>query len=166
MPVMREQLRSEKEVTIDVPLEAVWDYLMDISKIPEFHPRVSRVDLISGAAQKAKGVEYRCIITEGRGKGTCVEKVIDVVPDTSFVTTIASDSWGLSQLFDSYVVDTHIARVDESRTRVTIKQYFATRTLKSKLIALIAKPKLNRQTADTLRGIKQGVERDWASVPR
>jgi hypothetical protein len=166
MPVTRERLRGEQEVTIHAPLEVVWDYAMDITKIPEFHPRVDTVDLISGAAQRAEGAEYQCNVLEGRGKGSCVEKVVEIVPYQSVVTAIPSDTWGLTKLFDNYVVDTLVAAIDDSRTRVTIKHYFATRTLKAKLIALLAKPKIKRQTVHTLRGLKHAVERTWTSAPR
>jgi hypothetical protein len=46
--------RSKQEVIIDAPLEAVWSFSMDLTKIPEFHPRVFKVDFIDGkeASQK------------------------------------------------------------------------------------------------------------------
>jgi len=40
--------RSKQEVIINEPLEAVWSSSMDLTKIPEFHPRVVKVDLLSG----------------------------------------------------------------------------------------------------------------------
>ena len=164
MPVIRERLRSEQEVDIEAPLEAVWGYAMDISKIPEFHPRVDSVDLISGTDRRAEGVEYRCNIHRGRGAGSCVERVVEVAPYKSVATTIPSDTWGLSRLFKAYLVDSLLAPIDETHTRLTIRQYFATPTLKSKLVALVATPRINRQTAEMLRGLKQGVEREWTPL--
>ncbi len=40
----------EVEVVVQAPLERVWEYAMDISKIPEFHPRVDNVVLLSGSS--------------------------------------------------------------------------------------------------------------------
>jgi uncharacterized membrane protein len=40
--------RSKQEVIINAPLEAVWSFSMDLTKIPEFHLRVVKADLLSG----------------------------------------------------------------------------------------------------------------------
>ena len=45
--------RSMQGVIINAPLEAVWSYSMDLAKIPEFHPRVVKVDLLSGLSPLA-----------------------------------------------------------------------------------------------------------------
>ena len=37
---MRPPFRSKQEVIINAPLETVWAFNMDITKIPTFHPRV------------------------------------------------------------------------------------------------------------------------------
>ena len=42
--------RSKQEITISAPLEAAWAFSMDISKIASFHPRVFKVELLSGKA--------------------------------------------------------------------------------------------------------------------
>jgi len=74
---MGKNYRVKAEVIITAPLEKVWEYSMDISKIPEFHPRVDKVDFISGKTTREEGVSYQCNILEGKNKGTCIEKVID-----------------------------------------------------------------------------------------
>jgi uncharacterized membrane protein len=52
--------RSKQEVIINAPLEAVWSFSMDLTKIPEFHPRVVKVVLIDGKASREPGVSYQC----------------------------------------------------------------------------------------------------------
>ena len=47
---MKPPFRSTQAVIINAPLEAVWAFSMDITKIPEFHPRVVKVELLSGKA--------------------------------------------------------------------------------------------------------------------
>jgi hypothetical protein len=37
---MRPPFRSKQEVIVNPPLEAVWTFNMDLTKISEFHPRV------------------------------------------------------------------------------------------------------------------------------
>ena len=150
----------EASVTINARLEQVWEYAMDISHIPEFHPRVDKVELLSGTTQRAEGVEYRCNILTGpsRGRGTCIEKIGQVVPMTHFMTTIPEDSWGLSKLFLDYQVETAFEKVDDRHTKVTIRQYYAPSGLKGKLVNVIAHRRLTRQTLDTMNGMKRALE--------
>ena len=133
---------------------------MDISHIPEFHPRVDSVDFLSDTTTRAEGVEYRCNILTGpdRGRGTCVERTGQVVPMKHFVTTIPEDSWGLSRLFLEYQVETSFDKVDDEHTKMTIRQYYSPRGLKGKLVNVIAHRRLTRQTLDTMNGLKQAVE--------
>jgi uncharacterized membrane protein len=57
---MRPPFRSKQEVIVDAPLEAVWTFNMDLTKIPEFHPRVFKVDVLSGKAFREAGAPYQC----------------------------------------------------------------------------------------------------------
>jgi uncharacterized membrane protein len=45
---MKSKFQSKQEVVINAPLEKVWDYNQDLSKIADYHPQVDKVDLISG----------------------------------------------------------------------------------------------------------------------
>src|SRR5215472_17784315 len=76
--VMRPPFRSKQDVIINAPLEAVWSFSMDLTKIPEFHPRVFKVDLLAGKAFREPGVSYQCHLSGG--KHTCIEKDIEIVP--------------------------------------------------------------------------------------
>src|SRR5215469_3872990 len=60
---MRPPFRSSQAVIINAPLEAVWAFSVDITKIPEFHPRVVKVDLLSGKALREAGVSYQCYLS-------------------------------------------------------------------------------------------------------
>jgi hypothetical protein len=146
------------ELVVQAPLERVWEYAMDISKIPEFHPRVDNVVLLSGSPRRAQGVSYQCEIQHGRGRGSCVEQVTEVERLKSFRTTILEDSWGLSDLFDDYVVESCVTPVGQSATRISIHQFYSTSTLKARLVNLIARPRIRSQTRATLLAIKRAIE--------
>jgi hypothetical protein len=148
----------EVEVVVEASLERAWEYLMDISKIPEFHPRVDHVELLSGSPRRAQGVSYQCEIQHGRGRGRCVEQVTELVPLKSFRTTIPEDTWGLSDLFDDYFVDTCVTPVGQSATRISIRQFYAANSLKAKLVNRIARPRARSQTRATLLAIKRAIE--------
>jgi len=84
--------RSKQEVIINASLKVVWSFGMDLTKIPEFHPRVSRVDLVSGKRFREAGASYRCHLFGG--KHTCVETDIEIVPLQKIVTVMPEDTFG------------------------------------------------------------------------
>jgi uncharacterized protein YndB with AHSA1/START domain len=155
---MDRKIQSQASVIINAPRQRVWDYCMDISKIPEFHPRVSKVDFLSGKTIKEEGVSYQCNITQGENKGTCIEKIIKIVPMEKFTTAIPEESWGLVDLFENYTVDTVFESISENQTKVSILHFYDTNKLRAKLINFFAKGKVSKQTLDTLNGIKEKLE--------
>ena len=153
---MRPPFRSKQEVIINSPLEAVWAFNMDLTNIPKFHPRVVKVDLISGKASRGAGVAYQCHFTGG--KHTCVEKDIEVFPMERIVTTLPEDSFGISKILDDYRVETSLQNLGNIATRVEISHYYSTKTLKARLLNLIAKRKIARDTQAMLNAMKAAIE--------
>jgi uncharacterized membrane protein len=161
-PVQRLMLppfRSKQEVVISAPLEAVWAFSMDLTKIPQFHPRVFKVDLIDGRALRAAGVSYQCHLSGG--KHTCIEKDIEIVPLEKIVTVLPQDTFGISKILSDYTVETTFQKLGDSSTKVEISHYYSTPTLKAKLLNLVAKGKIARETHATLRGAKAVIEATW-----
>lgn len=155
---MRPPFRSRQEVIIDAPLEAVWEFGMDLSKIPEFHPRVFKVDLIDGRRYHEAGVSYRCYLAGG--KHTCVEKDIEIVPLERIVTVLPEDTFGICKILSDYTVETTFQKLGDSSTKVEISHYYSTPTLKAKILNLVAKGKIARDTQATLKAIKGAIEAD------
>ena len=153
---MRPPFRSKQEVIIDAPLEAVWSFTMDLTKIPEFHPRVFKVDLIDGKAFREPGVSYQCHLSGG--KHSCIEKDIEIVPLEKIVTVLPEDTFGVSKILSDYTVETTFQRLGDASTKVEISHYYSTPTLKAKLLNLIAKGKIARETQATLNGAKAAIE--------
>ena len=67
---MKPKFQSKQEVTINASVEKVWEFNQDLTKIAEYHPRVNKVDLISGKAFRGAGVAYQCHLSDG--KNTCI----------------------------------------------------------------------------------------------
>lgn len=153
---MRPPFRSKQEVIINAPLEAVWAFGMDLTKIPEFHPRVFKVDIPDGKRFREPGMSYRCHLSGG--KHTCVEKDIELIPLEKIVTVLPEDTFGIAKILNDYTVETKFHKIDDSRTRVEISHHYSTPTLKAKLLNLIAKGKIARDTIATLRAIKTAIE--------
>jgi len=148
--------RSNQEVIINAPLEAVWSFSMDLTKIPEFHPRVVKVDLLSGKILREPDASYRCHLSGG--KHTCTEKDIEIIPLQKIVTVLPEDTFGISKILSDYRVETTFQTLGRQSTKVEISHYYSTTTLKAKLLNLIAKGKIARDTQATLNGAKAAIE--------
>jgi hypothetical protein len=153
---MRPPFRSKQEVIINSPVEAVWAFNMDLTNIPKFHPRVDQVDLLSGKASREAGVAYQCHIKGG--KHTCVEKDIEVIPMERVVTILPEDSFGISKILSDYLVETKLQSLEGIATKVEISHYYSTKTLKARLLNLIAKRKIARDTQAMLHAMKAAIE--------
>jgi hypothetical protein len=129
---------------------------MDLTKIPEFHPRVVKVDLLSGKSVREPGVSYQCHLSGG--KHTCVEKEIEIIPFQKIVTVLPEDTFGVSKILSDYTVETTFQTLGHQSTKVQISHYYSTKTLKAKLFNLIAKGKLGRETQATLNAAKAKIE--------
>jgi len=158
---MNPPFRSKQEVVINAPLETVWEFGMDITRIPAFHPRVVKVELLSGKARREPGVSYRCLLAGG--KHTCVEN-IEIIPMQKIVTVLPEDTFGISKVLPDYVLETTVHRVGQSSTKIEISHYYSTRTLKAMLLNLVARRKIARDAQATLNGIKAAIEERGAAV--
>jgi hypothetical protein len=153
---LRPPFRSKQEVIIDAPLEAVWSFSMDLTKNPEFHPRVFKVDLVDGKAFREPGVSYQCHLS-GR-KHTCIEKDIEIVPLQKIVTVLLEDTFGIRRILSDYTVETTFRMLGDASTKVEIRHYYSTTSLKAKLLNLVAKGRIARETQATLNAAKAAIE--------
>lgn len=153
---MQPPFRSKQEVTIEAPLEAVWSFSMGLTKIPEFHPRVVKVDLLSGKTLREPGTSYRCHLSGGRH--TCVEKDVEIIPLQRIVTLLPEDTFGISKILSDYRVETTFQALGHRSTKVEISHYYSTTTLKAKFLNLIAKGKIAREAQTTLNAAKAMIE--------
>ncbi len=156
---MRPKFQSKQAVIINAPIEKVWEFSQDLSKIADYHPRVNKVDLISGKQFREAGVAYQCHLTDG--KNTCIEKDIEVVPMEKIVTVFPSDTMGLTKLLPDYVVETTFKKIDDNTTQVEISHFYSSSKFKVLLLNFIIKPKIARETMDTLNASKKKIENGY-----
>ena len=159
---MRPPFRSKQEVIINAPLEMVWEFNMDITKIPSFHPRVVKVELLSGKSLREPGVSYRCYLSGGKHTG--VEKDIEIVPMQKLVTVLPEDTFGIGKVLPDYGVETTLHRFGQSSTKIENSHYYSTPTLKAKLLNLFARRKIAGDTQDILNGMKTAIEERGATI--
>jgi hypothetical protein len=159
-PKMRPKLQWKQDVIIEAPLEKVWEFNMDLTKIAEYHPRVSKVDLISGKRFREAGVSYQCHLTDGRN--TCIERDIEVVPMKKLVTALPQDTIGIAKLLPDYVVETTLSKVDGNTTKVEMSHFYSSSKFKVRLLNFFIKRKIERETHDTLNAMKKRIESETA----
>src|SRR5215831_3559152 len=140
--------QSRQEIVIHAPLQVIWEFNQDLTNIAVYHPRVKRVDLISGKRQRGKEVAYRCHLKDG--KNTCVEKDLEVVPMERIVTALPEDTMGMTKLLPDYVVESRLTPLAEHETKVEFKHYYSTKSLKTKFFNVLAKRKIARDAQNTL----------------
>ena len=124
---MAAPLQWHTQITVAASPERVWAIADDITLIPQYHPEVRHVELISGGKSRAAGVRYRCTIPEGR-KGNCIEEITEYVPGSRFVTAFPEDSWGLSKQFAEFTVETVVEPAPEG-TLIRLNAYYRPRTI-------------------------------------
>jgi uncharacterized protein YndB with AHSA1/START domain len=154
---MAAPLQWHTEVTVAAPKERVWAIAEDITLIPQYHPEVRYVELISGEKRRAAGVRYRCTIPKGR-KGNCIEEITEYVPGSRFVTSFPEDSWGLSKQFADFTVETVVEAVPEG-TYIRMNAYYRPRTLMMKLLNQFGlRHLMARRAFGVLAGVKRLAE--------
>lgn len=158
---MKPPFRSKQEVIINAPLETVWAFSMDITRIPTFHLRVVKVELLSGKALREPGVSYQCHLSGG--KHTCVEKDIEVVPmergSLRSCRRTPSESARFSQTMLWKLGSIEPELCDKGGNQ----PFLLDQTLKAKLLNLIAKRRIARETQDTLKAAKAAIETTHAA---
>jgi hypothetical protein len=153
--------QSRQEVVIHAPLQVVWEFNQDLTNIAVYHPRVERVDLISGKRRRGNGVAYRCYLKDG--KNTCVEKDLEVVPMERIVTALPEDTMGITNVLPDYLVEARLTPLAEHETKVELSHYYSTKSLKTKLFNIIAKRKIARDAQNTLEAMKRTIEQHASS---
>ena len=153
---MRPKFQSKQSVIINAPIDKVWEYNQDLSKIAEYHPRVNKVDLISGKQFREVGVAYQCHLKDG--KNTCIERDIEIIPMEKIVTVFSFDTMGLTKMLPDYVVESTLTKIDDNRTKVEIAHFYSSLKFKIWLLNFIIKPKIVRETTDTLHAMKNKIE--------
>jgi hypothetical protein len=136
---------------------------MDLAKVPEYNPRVARVDSGSGDGQRAAGVRYRCHLVGGAHY--CTEEDLQIVPMERVTTRMVDDTLGLTARLKDYTVETTLTELDAQTTKVTMRHFYSTPTLVSRVLDWIARDTnwiardaIARNTEATLLMLKAQIE--------
>ena len=153
---MKPKFQSKQKIIINAPLDKVWEFNQDLTKIPEFHPRVNKVDLISDKQFREVGASYKCNLIDG--KNTCVEKDIEIIPMEKLVTEMSDDTMGLTKLLPDYIVETIFTKIDNKSTKIEMLHYYSNKKILVFLLNFLIKNKITKETMKTLNGMKKWIE--------
>jgi hypothetical protein len=154
--INRPPFQSRQEVVICAPLHKVWEFNQDLTKIAEYHPRVIKIELVSGTSRRKAGAAYKCCMKDG--KNTCIERDIEIVPMEKIVTILPEDTMGLCKIFPDYIVETLFTPLGENSTKTEFCHYYSTNSSTAKMVNLVAKPRLAKESQETLVAIKNKIE--------
>jgi len=129
---------------------------MDLAKVPEYNPRVARVESGSGDGQRAAGMSYRCHLVGGAHH--CTEEDVEIVPMERVITRMVDDTLGLTARLREYTVETALTEVDAQTTKVTMRHWYSTPTLISRVVDWFARDAIARNTEATLLMLKAQIE--------
>ncbi|MEP7322123.1 MAG: hypothetical protein ABI761_09390 [Saprospiraceae bacterium] len=76
------------------------------------------------------------------------------------VTVFISDTMGLAKLLPDYVVESTVKKMDDDSTKVEISHFYSSSSLKIWLLNLVIKPKIARETTETLKAMKLKIEKE------
>jgi hypothetical protein len=137
----------------------VWEIAEDITLIPQYHPEVGKVDLLTGQANRSLGARYRCHILEGRRAGSCVEEVVAYEPERMLATVMVSDTWGIDKMFTDFRVESTVSRRTETSTMLKFQAFYQPVGLKNRLLnALFLRRALRRRALAVMNGVKRIAE--------
>jgi len=155
---MRGQFQWKANIQIKASSQRVWEIIDDISLIPEYHPEVKKVDLLAGQKKRAVGVKYQCPIPDGR-KGSCIEEVIEYIPNQKMSTTMGEDSWGMNRMFTDFIVDTTVLPQSENSTILLFEAYYNPVGIKNTILnVLFLRSLMRKRTMKIMEGIKRLAE--------
>ena len=71
---------------------------------------------------------------------------------------LPEDTFGIGKILSDYTVETTFERIGRASTRMEISHYYSTTRLKAKLLNLVGRSKIARETQATLDAIKAAIE--------
>src|SRR5262249_41305998 len=144
---MRPPLRSSKRSSLTRHWRRCGLSAWTSRRFPSFTPASSRWSYSQGKLSANRA--FRTNAASQAGNTRALRRTSKFSPCRRFVTVPPEDTFGISKILPDYVVETTVHRVGQSSTKVEISHYYSTPTLKAKLLNLVAKRRIARDTLAT-----------------
>jgi len=105
-------ITTERSIEVAAPADQVWGVLGRFMHIDEFHPRVTKVDALSGA-EAGLGAKRRCHFKDGT---SVVEEVVEWNPGRSYRAELS----GFSLPLNKAIATLGVEPLDAQRSRATM----------------------------------------------
>lgn len=152
---MNEKSRITIKVEIDAPRNIVGKYADDLSLITSFHPKVKKVDFLSGKRFREKGVKYQCIIPKGNKEWSCIEEVTEYEKDTKMVTVTSGGNMNIEKFLGSFTSELLFSDLDNGGTLLTLNNYYEPKGLIGHIINSFFKLEVEKAISKNLYWVKR-----------
>ena len=141
------------EITIDAPVQRVWQVLANLEEVQHYNPVVAQTRYVS-SNREGPGATRRC---EFKPKGFSVERVIEWRPDEVLGIELIESSWPLK----SSRWWTRLSPAGE-KTRVSQDLEYEPKwgVLGKMMDAMMMRRKMDQTIADIFVGLKEFAERE------
>jgi len=140
------------EITIDAPVQRVWQVLSNLEDVEHYNPLVTQARYVSSTREDV-GAARRC---EFKPKGFAVERVIEWRPEEVLGIELAESSWPLksSRWWTKL-------RPDDGRTLVTQDLEYEPKwgIVGTLMDAVMMRRKMDQSVAEIFVGLKEFAER-------
>lgn len=162
---MKGKFQWAVEIRINAPSDEIWNIANDVSRIPEYHPDVDSVDLIDGGRDRTVGSRYQCNIAHGKGRGSCIEEVVESIPGVKVSTLMGKDSWGIDKMLRDFVVDTTLIPNGKNETVLRFEGYYNPVGVMNRVLNFfVLRRKTMQRSLDVMNGIKRLTEKRGVAV--
>jgi hypothetical protein len=156
---MKGKFQWSVELKIEAEQAKVWNLIEDVSLIPQYHPDVGVVNLFEGKKKRTVGMKYQCVVLEGK-KGSCIEEVVDCIPNEKVTTLMREDTWGMDKIFSDFTVETSIRPLDTDTTILKFEAFYTPKGIFNKILnPLILKRMTKKRSLSVMHGIKDLAEK-------
>jgi len=121
---MRGTKQLERAISVDAPVEVVYELFMDNKALPDWAPVVDEVLTEEGGDESGVGCTRTCAVTMDGRAGTMVERCVEAVPDTRASFVVVEDSFGFGRSLRDYGFTAHFASRRPDGTLVRIETFY------------------------------------------
>jgi len=158
--IMTDKSRITIEVEIDAPRNIVGKYEDDLSLITAIHPKVKKVDYLSGKRYREIGFKYQCVIPKGNKEWTCIQEVTEYEKDKRMVTVSSGGTLDFEKFLGDFTSEPLFNDIKNNKTLLTLKNYYTPKGLIGNIINIFFKWKFKKQFLKTFIGLKELIEKE------
>jgi uncharacterized protein YndB with AHSA1/START domain len=150
------KLQARNEMVINAPINSVWSVVTDINLLPKINPGVLKA---TGRMDK-QGETRTCEFKNGGKVGSMTERLIELVPESTTVWTVESDTMGMSKMLKNTRFCFNLEKLGNDKTKLINESYYEPANFIAKIMnGLMMKRKMGKIQEQILTNIKSHLEK-------